>query len=89
MSESQLQTYHNDIAALHVPLVAGKNRINFLAHDLMQGQLMLLHFQSFIFKSQIQAILLFGLAHRAHAWLHVAPCASLVADKRKDELPGS
>jgi hypothetical protein len=59
VSESQLQTYHNDIQALHVPLVASKKIINFPAHDLMLGQLMLLHFQSLILKSQIQANLLF------------------------------
>jgi hypothetical protein len=54
----------------------------------MQGQLMQLHSLSITNLIQFSATEL-SHWHRAHDWLHAAPRVSLVADKRKDELPGS
>ena len=75
---SLVQTYHRDKAALHAPLVVGKKRIGFLAHDLMQGQLMLLYFLS-ITNSNLSSATDLAQGHRAYAWLHAAPRAYLVA----------
>ena len=80
-SVSLLQTYHNDKAAIHALLVVGKKRISFMAHDLMQGQLMLLHFPSIPNSSPSSATDL-AQGHRDYAWLHAAPRAYLVADTK-------
>jgi hypothetical protein len=56
-----------------------------LVHDLMQGQLMLHHFLSIISKSSVTDL---AQWHRVHAWLHAAPCASLVADTKENKLSG-
>ena len=59
-----------------------------LMMTLMRGQLVRLHSLSITNQIQSSATDL-SQWHRAHDWLHAAPRVSLVADKRKDELPGS